>query len=50
VLELVIAIYIGYFGAGVGILLLALLALFGLENIHERVEDNPCGRVQRSRA
>jgi uncharacterized protein len=34
VLELIIAIYIGYFGAGVGILLLALLALFGLENIH----------------
>ena len=34
VLELTIAIYIGYFGAGVGILLLALLALLGLENIH----------------
>jgi len=33
-LELMIAIYIGYFGAGIGILLLALLALLGLENIH----------------
>lgn len=33
-LELLIAIYIGYFGAGVGILLLALLALMGMENIH----------------
>jgi uncharacterized membrane protein YfcA len=31
---LMIAIYIGYFGAGIGILLLALLALLGLENIH----------------
>jgi len=33
-LELLISIYIGYFGAGVGILLLALLALMGMENIH----------------
>jgi uncharacterized protein len=33
-LELLIAIYIGYFGAGVGILLLALLAFMGMENIH----------------
>jgi uncharacterized protein len=33
-LELLISIYIGYFGAGVGILLLALLALLGMENIH----------------
>lgn len=33
-LELVLAIYIGYFGAGVGILTLALLALLGMENIH----------------
>jgi uncharacterized protein len=33
-LELMIAIYIGYFGAGIGILLLALLAILGLENIH----------------
>jgi uncharacterized membrane protein YfcA len=33
-LELFIAIYVGYFGAGVGILILALLALLGLENIH----------------
>jgi uncharacterized membrane protein YfcA len=32
--ELLIAIYIGYFGAGVGILLLALLAVLGMENIH----------------
>ncbi len=33
-LELLIAMYIGYFGAGVGILVLALLALLGMENIH----------------
>jgi uncharacterized membrane protein YfcA len=33
-LELVVAIYVGYFGAGSGILILALLALLGLENIH----------------
>jgi uncharacterized protein len=33
-LELPIAFYVGYFGAGVGILILALLALMGLENIH----------------
>jgi uncharacterized membrane protein YfcA len=32
--ELLIAIYIGYFGAGVGILLLALLSLLGVEDIH----------------
>lgn len=29
-----ISIYIGYFGAGVGILVLALLAFLGMENIH----------------
>jgi uncharacterized protein len=33
-LELFIAMYVGYFGAGVGILVLALLALLGMENIH----------------
>jgi len=33
-LELVIAVYIGYFGAGAGILVLAMLALLGVENIH----------------
>jgi uncharacterized membrane protein YfcA len=33
-LELALAVYIGYFGAGVGILTLALLALLGMENIH----------------
>lgn len=33
-LELFIAMYVGYFGAGVGILILALLALLGMENIH----------------
>jgi uncharacterized membrane protein YfcA len=32
--ELLISIYVGYFGAGVGILLLALLAIMGMENIH----------------
>lgn len=34
ILELLIATYIGYFGAGAGILVLALLALLGMENIH----------------
>jgi uncharacterized membrane protein YfcA len=29
-----IAVYIGYFGAGAGILTLALLALIGIESIH----------------
>ncbi|HXW61121.1 MAG TPA: sulfite exporter TauE/SafE family protein [Candidatus Acidoferrales bacterium] len=32
--QLVIAMYVGYFGAGTGILVLALLALLGMENIH----------------
>ena len=34
VLQLLIAMYIGYFGAGTGILMLALLALLGMDNIH----------------
>jgi len=33
-LQLLIAIYIGYFGAGVGILVLAMLALIGVQDIH----------------
>jgi uncharacterized protein len=33
-LQLVIAMYVGYFGAGTGILVLALLALLGMENVH----------------
>lgn len=33
-LELVIAVYIGYFGAGAGILVLAMLALLDIGNIH----------------
>ncbi|HKV05947.1 MAG TPA: sulfite exporter TauE/SafE family protein [Candidatus Acidoferrales bacterium] len=33
-LQLMIATYVGYFGAGTGILMLALLALLGMENIH----------------
>jgi len=33
-LQLVIAMYVGYFGAGAGILILALLALIGQRNIH----------------
>jgi uncharacterized protein len=32
--ELVIAMYVGYFGAGAGILFLSLLAILGLDNIH----------------
>jgi len=34
VLQLFIAFYIGYFGAGAGILILAMLALLGMEHIH----------------
>jgi uncharacterized membrane protein YfcA len=34
VLQLLIAFYIGYFGAGVGILILAMLALLGMDQIH----------------
>jgi uncharacterized protein len=34
VVQLVIALYIGYFGAGAGILMLALFAMMGVENIH----------------
>src|SRR5258707_4776903 len=34
VLQAIAAIYIGYFGAGVGIVMLALLSMMGLENIH----------------
>jgi len=33
-LELLVSIYVGYFGAGVGILFLSLLALLGMEDIH----------------
>ena len=32
--QLVIAFYIGYFGAGAGILILAMLALLGMDDIH----------------
>jgi uncharacterized membrane protein YfcA len=35
VLQLIIAIYGGYFGGGIGILMLASLGLLGMENIHE---------------
>jgi uncharacterized membrane protein YfcA len=34
VLQLFIAFYIGYFGAGAGILILAMLALLGMDQIH----------------
>lgn len=34
-LQLAIAIYGGYFGAGIGILMLAMLQLLGLSNIHQ---------------
>ncbi len=33
-LQLALAFYLGYFGAGAGILLLATLALLGMDNIH----------------
>ncbi len=35
VAQLIISIYGGYFGGGIGILMLATLALMGLDNIHE---------------
>lgn len=34
ILQAVAAVYIGYFGAGVGIVMLALLAMMGIDNIH----------------
>lgn len=34
-IQLIIALYGGYFGAGIGILILATLGLMGMENIHE---------------
>ena len=34
-LQLIIGIYGGYFGGGIGIMMLAALALMGLQNIHE---------------
>ncbi len=34
-LQLVIAIYGGYFGGGIGIMMLASLGIMGMENIHE---------------
>ncbi|MDZ4799479.1 MAG: sulfite exporter TauE/SafE family protein [Bryobacteraceae bacterium] len=34
ILQLIIAVYGGYFGAGVGILTLAVLSLYGMSNIH----------------
>jgi len=34
VMQLVIAVYVGYFGAGAGIPILALLAVMGVKNIH----------------
>ena len=33
-LQLVVSVYIGYFGAGAGILMLALLSIMGMQNIH----------------
>ena len=33
-LQMIISIYIGFFGAGAGILMLALFAILGIENIH----------------
>lgn len=32
--QLIVAIYIGYFGAGAGIVILALLSVMGMQNIH----------------
>lgn len=35
IIQLIISIYGGFFGGGIGILMLAALALMGLDNIHE---------------
>ncbi len=35
VLQLIVAIYGGYFGGGIGIIMLASLGIMGMENIHE---------------
>ena len=35
VLQIIISIYGGYFGGGIGILMLASLAIIGMDNIHE---------------
>lgn len=35
ILQLIIAVYGGYFGGGIGILMLASLGIIGMENIHE---------------
>jgi uncharacterized membrane protein YfcA len=35
IFQLIIAVYGGYFGGGIGILMLATLGLMGMENIHE---------------
>lgn len=35
VLQIIISIYGGYFGGGIGILMLASLAIMGMDNIHE---------------
>ena len=34
ILQLLVGVYIGYFGAGSGIMILALLSLLGVTNIH----------------
>jgi uncharacterized membrane protein YfcA len=34
ILQLIVAVYIGYFGAGAGIVILAMLAIMGVEDIH----------------
>lgn len=34
IIQLAVAVYIGYFGAGAGIVILALLAVMGMQNIH----------------
>lgn len=34
IVQLVISVYIGFFGAGAGIIMLALFAIMGVENIH----------------
>jgi uncharacterized membrane protein YfcA len=35
VLQFIISVYGGFFGAGIGILMLAMLGLMGMENVHE---------------
>ena len=48
--QLFVAAYGGYFGAGIGILMLGSLSVMGLRDVHvmKRDENNSCGHNQRN--